>query len=323
MESQYFILFSHNVIVEGKERSAIYDLQNEALVFIPNVLVIVLNALRENTVGEVIAKMSPNQPELIQKYIDFLLQKDLGFYTSNPDDFPGLDLDFQSPSIIQSAVLEYSIDQQLYSIENLVTQLNDMLCQYVELRIVDEEVKLDALLKVIAAFDNSTMSSIHLIIPQKGLSNDDIIAAYSSSNKIQDILVHKAAANAALPEHPNNIVLSKEDLFSSEHKKPFPQDQHIVNMLFFTEAQHYNVYYNKKVSIAVDGDIKNCLLNKNDFGNLNDQSLLDVVESESFRKFWMINADKIEGVKDSALRYCTLYSSQPEKTENGLYELLK
>lgn len=323
MESYYFILYSHNILVEGKERSAIYDLQNEAITIIPNVLVMLLNALSKKKVKEVVAEMSPNQPELIQKYIDFLLQKDLGFYAKDPNDFPALDLKFESPSIIQSAVVEYSIEEAQYSIEGLVSQLNDMLCQYVELRIVDEEVKLAALLEVISAFDKSTMSSIHLIIPQKGLSNDDLIAVYSSSNKMQDILVHKAAADCALPEHPNNIVLSKEDLFSSENRKPFPVDQHIVNMLFFTEAQQYNVYYNQKVSITVSGGIKNCLLNDNDFGNINDQALIGIVESKSFRELWTINPDMIKEVKDSPLRYCTLYSTSLEKTESGLYEFSK
>jgi SPASM domain peptide maturase of grasp-with-spasm system len=75
----------------------------------------------------------------------------------------------------------------------------------------------------------------------------------------------------------------------------------------FVEAQKYNSCLNRKLSIDIDGSIKNCPTLKTSYGKIDEVNDFDWILNEStFKNLWSINKDQIAICKDCEFRYvCT------------------
>ena len=56
--------------------------------------------------------------------------------------------------------------------------------------------------------------------------------------------------------------------------------------------------------ITKNGAVKNYLNHKKEFGNVKNQKIKDIVNTDKFRQLWEISNDKIEKCKDCQFRYC-------------------
>ena len=89
-----------------------------------------------------------------------------------------------------------------------------------------------------------------------------------------------------------------------------------LNIKHFTEAQHHNTCLNRKISIDVEGNIKNCPSMAQSFGNIRDTTLQEALEHPDFKKYWNVKKDQISVCKDCEFRYictdCRAYIENPE-----------
>ena len=58
-----------------------------------------------------------------------------------------------------------------------------------------------------------------------------------------------------------------------------------VNIPLFTEAQLHNTCLNRKISIDVDGNIKNCPSMAQSFGDIRDTTLQEALDHPDFKKY--------------------------------------
>lgn len=301
----YFKIFAHNIPVRGKKRSAIYDLQRGKIIFIPNILYEIIQDLSKQPLSSVKHKYAPKNPELFDNYIDFLLKKDIGFKTKTPEDFPDLVLDYDVASEIYSAVIES--DFKHYDINILMDCLNKLLCQHLEIRLNVKGLNREDVLDFINGLNGKTFRSVVLIIEYcPALWYDDWAKIFfEASQKIEKIVVVNCPIRFNSESYPQQIIFSTQTLTEASKYK----ERHIVNQYYFTEALRFNPFYNRKVCIDNQGNIKNDLRQKEVFGiiskSINVQSeLLEAINSETFRERWYASPDSIEGIKDSELRYC-------------------
>jgi SPASM domain peptide maturase of grasp-with-spasm system len=84
----------------------------------------------------------------------------------------------------------------------------------------------------------------------------------------------------------------------------------------FTESQHHNTCLNRKISIDVNGNIKNCPSMSQSYGNIKDTTLMEAIEQPNFKQYWDITKDKIHVCKDCEFRHictdCRAYVEAPE-----------
>lgn len=71
----------------------------------------------------------------------------------------------------------------------------------------------------------------------------------------------------------------------------------------FTEGILKNKCLNRKLSITVDGQIKNCPCMSKAYGNIRDHSIAEIFRSNEFQKYWDITKDEIRVCKDCEYRY--------------------
>lgn len=88
------------------------------------------------------------------------------------------------------------------------------------------------------------------------------------------------------------------------------------NISFYLESLKHNSCLNQKISIDVNGFIKNCPSMSKSFGNVFEDNIEDIVNSNEFQLLWNIKKDDIEVCKDCEFRYictdCRAYVEDPK-----------
>lgn len=313
----YFLLYSHNQVVHGKEKSAIYDLDNEKIIYIPNVLVSLLEEMRHETVAEIKKKYTPERPEVIDQYLQFLIKNGLGFYTKESKVFPKMTLDFYDPGTIRDAILVSDI--KLYNLDNALQNLADLGCRYVELRLNLEDSKdFKTLNTILERTKKSLFVAMTLYIEHRDFIHlDQLSTLYASYPKIKKIIIHGAPHDQEI----NESIFFKKKTLEDIEKQGETGTKHIINIPYFAESLSYNTLYNRKVAIDNNGGIKNLLHDEQVFGHIDTDPLDEIVASPDFQKFWRITVDMIEGLKENPLRHAVYNTHALQETGDGRYIL--
>jgi SPASM domain peptide maturase of grasp-with-spasm system len=305
--STYFKLFAHNIPVKGKDKGAIYDLQKQQIIPIPNIMCDILTELNEDSVENITKKYAPDSPELIHNYLNIIKQKDLGCEVFSLAEFPNLSYDWMSSSPINVAVVEHTFEH--YNLHKILFQLDELLCKHLEFRLTLPTANEYVLEKMLDFVEGNIFKSMTLLLDYQSVDMQKMESAFEKCKKIDLIVVHDSPFTIKSEQHPRNILFTE---LSLEEMKAQTQGKYIVNRSYFMESQHYNPYYNRKVCIDRFGNIKNSLTQDYDFGNVNQQSLKDVVMSENFQTLWHAKPDRVMELKDSALRYATCFTDDLE-----------
>ncbi|MFK7945953.1 MAG: hypothetical protein AB8G11_00065 [Saprospiraceae bacterium] len=92
MNNNYFLLHSNCLSVKGAKRGTICDLERKEVYFIPDEIIDIVASLKTQPFNELLNEYDENAQSVIQYYIEFLEDKELGFWTSNPSFFPKISL---------------------------------------------------------------------------------------------------------------------------------------------------------------------------------------------------------------------------------------
>lgn len=87
---------------------------------------------------------------------------------------------------------------------------------------------------------------------------------------------------------------------------------------FFTFLEflkdNHNIYFNRKVCIDENGNLKMSTTSDEDFGNIASMSLKSLYQNEVFKGFWEVSKDKMEKCKD-----CELILTAPFSHSKSFY----
>ncbi|MET3537713.1 grasp-with-spasm system SPASM domain peptide maturase [Chryseobacterium limigenitum] len=310
-----YMLFSNCIPVKGYKRSIIYDLMRYDYNYIPNDLYSILTQNRgviDCTEYYSLYKNEPDSIDAFNEYVDFLLEEEYIFSIDNLDEklFPPMSLEFDSPSIISNAVIDLSSNSHL---PKIIKELESVSCNYVLLRI-QVDANLDYLEETLEMFNGNIIFSIQLVLTyHHSFSLEKLKKLIEKFNYISNIIVE---------EIPETFKNAEDDLV---HPISFRQGRHqenykknfVLNSKIFTEAQHKNTFYNKKIYIGKDGEIKNSPYDNESFGNIHTCELKNIVTTNSFQKYWNTAKDNILICKDCEHRYMCIDQRRPLKTENS------
>lgn len=318
--NKYLQLFSFCKIVEGVEQSIICNFQKEKIKFIPNEMGTVINMLNNQPFQEV-KEFFKDDLEIFNSYLDFLLEEQFAFFTETNANFIEMEDYWASPEFINNAILEY--DFKTYSMIDVLDQLDEMLTKHIEFRLTNfDESNIEPLKEIIHHCTNSVVRSIRIYFPfhseavSERIMNElniypivECSAIYDS--KVSGIIKMNNRTTLFIPQSLIDITRANID-------RKFL----VNNIRYFYECQRFNPYYNKKVSIDRQGNIKNCIKNRAVFGNVNNDKLSEITSTKEFQEFWKITHDQIMDIKDSELRYNYVITNDLEKLDEGLYRTI-
>jgi len=318
---KFFKLYANCIAVEGRECSLIIDFHQKKYLKIPiqnvNLLVKEFDNFEIYDNEDFLEK---NKDNLIFKIINLLHSDKMGFFTDSPKEFPETDHHIsESPEWINNAVIE--IDNANLSIyKKVFAELEQMLCRYIELWFT-EELDYNFLEETVRNWENSVLRSFSIIINAKNINSEKLIniSEFFSTNLKIDNLVFYNCDNSVI-YNKYNVTCIKEDISNVNYEKN-KYDRIIMDMNFFIEVKNRNPFYYKKVSIDKYGNIKNFLSNTKIYGNIKNDSLIDICSLSDFKSVWYATNDKIDQIKDSPMRYCYSITDELIPLNNGNFKI--
>jgi SPASM domain peptide maturase of grasp-with-spasm system len=311
-----FRLFANCMPVKGARRSTICDLQYHRFDFIPNGLYYILTELKGKTVSEIKAVFDASQHVIIDEYFTFLQEKEYGFFCAEPELFPDLDLTWMAPEQITNAIIDVN-EQSRHPYESIFDQLDALGCKALQLRFFDP-VSVGEIEKILDSTQRGGLRHIELLLPYSTEFSDDTLKGLCVGNpRISGVVVSSAPKSRRMEVQGTGVPI---DFTSAPCTSPAccgetSPKYFVINIGLFTEAQEWNTCLNRKISVSVDGTIRNCPSMPDSFGNVGTISLSDALMAPQSKDLWNIKKDQIKVCRDCEFRYictdCRAYREDP------------
>ena len=287
-------------LVEGSNRSCLYDLPRRNYHFVPV------------QIGSLIDKLE-GQPVDIANLLDEEEKSWLSYFEEEEfivkvpkvvvNNFSKLKLDWESPAIITNAIIEDGI-----FLEKALSYIDQLFCKFLVLK-CETVPRLKEIL--INNFKVSNYQNLDVILKQ---ADTDGLTQLREEFPI--------LGNVYLNAKPNSELEDQEDVFYL--KKGEKRPVFTVNIETFTEAQSQHLYYNRKLFIGSTGLIKNAPESKDLFGNIEylekANELLEIVASEEFQKYWFVSKNNCNVCQDCEFKYMCLDARAPALRKNGKWQ---
>lgn len=286
----YFKLFANCIPVKGINQSLIYDLQRIDVYNISNEIYDNLGVIENTEIG-----LIKSNNEGLYSFLCKLVNEEIGFFTESPENFPPLNLNFETPNIIDNAIIEIGKNSK-HNYDKLFNELKSVFCRKMLLMFNHKPLysKVDEIIRIAKSYD---ILYIELWF-QEEVKLKKILKENSNIRKVVFInSKRETKKNIEACE----VVYSTFESFSqlcSMHSQKF-----ILNQAFFSESLKFNTCLNKKVAIDKDLQIKNCVFLPNSYGGYINNDMKTVVTSSEFQQIWHLSKDNIETCKDCQNRY--------------------
>ena len=317
-EDKFPLIFECCQIVRGHSRSIICDLQRYAYVFIPNDLADLLVNSRGQSLESIKELHHNSYDDTIQENFDILESLEFLFYTNHPNWFPKMSMDWHEPVLVNNAIIDLK-DSAFKHPTELWEQLSNLGCEHVQLRIFDK-TDLSELERLLISIGTKRIVAVEIICPYLAeIQEEQLIKFVFQQPRVSELLMYSAPEDKLVYISDNDmgtISFLSDAITNQQCCGQISSQLFAVNIPTFTESHHHNSCLNRKISIDVEGNIKNCPSMSQSFGNIKDTTLQEALDHPDFKKYWNVTKDQIAVCKDCEFRYictdCRAYIETPE-----------
>lgn len=284
----------------------ICDVQRNRLRLIPNDLYEILTKYRGHTVSAIKSKYEGLDIEVIDEYFHVLHEEDLGFWTSEPENFPCLDLTWDVPERVSNALIDVDSGSR-HDYWSILSQLDELGCKAVEFRFFDY-VDISELSDVLVLTQRGRLRSISLLVRwAQELSIPRLKKLCCENPRVGSVVVHGSPVQRQEALEGGGVLCqTKKSIESANCCGQINPGYFVVNIETFSESTSRNTCLNRKVSIDCNGEIKNCPSMTTTFGNVAEVSLSKAIASRGFEDLWKVSKDQISICSDCEFRHvCT------------------
>lgn len=296
-KNKYFKFYASCIPVQGINRGAIYDLQRGSIYFIPSSII---NVLNENA-NEKLINLYNNyrsQEKLVDKYLNYLIKNELIFLTNEPSHFIQLDTDFKKPFLLDTIILE--IDTIKSSLIDLMENIDSLGC--INLVLIVKEVKnLKNIKLIIDSCKFSKIEIINVLAKYNDSILNELLEIGNENLRLRHITLFEANNDEKLFD--GSITITTLNLENLLTRRIFSCDDFTLNLNAYLESLNYNLFFNRKIYIDSEGNIKHYFTENVSYGNIEDDKIKDVILSDNFQKLWKITKDNIETCSECEFRY--------------------
>jgi SPASM domain peptide maturase of grasp-with-spasm system len=316
----YFNLYPTTVITRGKINSLIFNYTINEYFQIPNHIADVISKFKKKSIKDVF--LDPdfiNVKEKLNELINWLVANNFGTITKHLIPFTKINTNYNSFGIT-NAIVEVDGSQHKNDIQciNSLKQLNDLGCESVEIRILNNSngYNVSNLLEQMNVFN---FNSIELLIENNNTVNEETMKQLCYEYiSIKRIVVFNYSFYNKILIDDLKCVIQFSDKKMDLHKScgAISKDYFIINQRLYIESQNHNSCLNQKISVDVNGEIKNCPSMAKSYGNVKNTTLQQALDKQGFKDVWTINKDKITVCKDCEFRHvctdCRAYVESPD-----------
>ncbi|HVI49406.1 MAG TPA: grasp-with-spasm system SPASM domain peptide maturase [Chitinophaga sp.] len=314
LENKYLYMYADCFAVKGYTRTLITDVSRKQMYFVDNSYYALLQALREHTIGEVIAMLeSKDDLAEFEQFAEYLITNELGTIVHDRSLFPDMPVEWDYPAVITNAIID--LRDEWHDFEMLFNELETLFCNFIQIRCY-RALSLDEIMDILAYTEKKTFRCIQLMMAYTAGISEDELRAVISRYPLVSLTIHGAPFDRQLKNEVSDglpdlqlgtILYLRQKIGSCQscgviNVKSF----HIPSLSTFMENTLYNGCLNRKISVDEQGEIRNCPSMTRSYGNIRTASLRAVAMQDDFRKVWDINKNLIEGCRDCEYRgICT------------------
>lgn len=327
MKKNMLYIYPFCFLTKGRHRFSIYDsLHKKIHLFDIELFDIAKNQFRESTIEKILSQHNSKDCEVIQSFVNYLIENDLGRFIDDIQNFPPMEEQWDVPFKIKRCIID--IRDVWHGFDAIFSQLSKLLCPKIEIRAF-RPLKLEEFKEIVGTFQRYDFRVLFLLIPF-----DDALTKDKNIKDLADILdnEYRVMINIyGVSENLDNRIKKLKDgskplsyCVSTVRKLISGRDAcgiinhknfHEMDIAEIMENKKYNGCLNRVVSIDENGQIKNCPSMSKTYGNIKTDSILDVCEKEDFKKIWCINNSMIDDCKECEFRIiclgCRAYLTNP------------
>jgi len=224
---------------------------------------------------------------------------------------------FLTPSIITNAILKVGNNKVLLThIDKVFNYLERLLCKFIVI-IFEGFATIEDLTKLFTAVNNYNLHEVTLLLEYSdALYSDDFAEVVLSSNRFKAIIIF----NSPFDKNLENIIF-----YYKKERSKFNFNKVLSDFVprreLYAEALQYHSYFNKKLFIDIDGEIKNSPESVETFGLINNcetsEELIEIIDKKDFQKHWDVKKDQCDVCKDCEFRYMCIDNRLPYYRGNG------
>ena len=319
MNSNILLLYSNCIPLKGASRSSIIDLQLGQIHFMPNGIFDLMEEQRFFQIDAVLSRLDAKSSVVFKEYVTFLIERDLAFYCQHGDiaSYPPLTLEWEFPALITNCIIDSNGVVDYFSLKFL-SQLSEVCCNHLQFRFYNV-ISLDYLAELIELINDSQIKTVEFVLPyQEDKSFMERAKSFIVEHKkIETIIIHSARQEEIFYGDQNHgrILTTKSVITDASHCGTINPLFFAVNISHFSESLSHNTCLNRKISIDVSGNIKNCPSMQQTFGLVNEVRLWEVAQNKDFQKHWNIAKEQISSCQHCEFRHvctdCRAYIEDP------------
>jgi len=321
MKNKYFKIFETCTLVKGIVRSGICDLQRGNFKTIPDGMYSIIENFKHSSYQDVINKYGADSKDIIKEYVDWLIDNEFGFWCDKEDfnNFPELETKWESPLLITNAILDVEYPSDIDYLQ-VIRQLIELRVRHIQIRSF-KAVNFSFYLSLIELCEGSRINTIDIITPfveNNQINISDLIINKKRLLRVNTIIIYNSSEERILEgeDGMTSINYVKEKITNDNCCGKISPLFFSVNLSTYTESLNYNTCLNRKISIDVNGKIKNCPSMQKSYGNINDTTLEEALNKEGFKDVWHIKKDDIKICQDCEFRHictdCRAYIDNPK-----------
>lgn len=314
--NKHMVVFSNLMPVAGSNNFIICDLHRNTYYNINELcfkIVVDCNYFRISKICDFLSI----DIEVVEKYLEILVNNDIIFFTETPKFYPKLDLTWSEPYDVTNMIIDVS--KTNHDIDSINTFIGNHRIHTIQVRFFDI-IDISYLLNLLNLFKLLKVSSYELLIPfaDRFLDGEFIKDLAFRFPRLANCILYNSPEEKSISVHQNNFgrfFYTKSRVYSDKCCGKILPDFFIINYKNFTEGLRYNTCLNRKISIDSKSLIKNCPSFKENYGSIENLTISDILLNEKFKSLWGITKDKITKCKDCEFRYictdCRAYVEDP------------
>jgi hypothetical protein len=306
---EFLRTYSEIGIYKAYSRSIAIDFSLRQFYFFGNEVMELLSQINDKSICELQKGVDLSEKEF-QDSLNFLEQKNIFFRTKYPKQFPVISHKDQSFSKIDSAEIVFTPNLSKY-LDLIIDLLIETGTQAVKLHLSccnDEAIS-----HVLACFTKTQVQSIQCVLD----FNDNEI---NEEKLNQWLSLNRTITYFSIENIPNGLEfnLSEDIMFIGSNME---SPQLAPSYKLYKESLQKNTYFNKKIFIGSEGQIKNAKECNNEFGNLKSMhgvnEIIEIINSPAFSNYWIAHKDNCDICKDCEFRHICVDNRLPVKRKNG------
>lgn len=309
------ILRLHNSLhlTRGALRSLLVDVQRKTYLTIPNDMhdmLVRLNSTAQ-TKRALVRSYADEDQETVLDYVNWLFEREI-IFECPPDlyeRFPATPMDSDLAVLINASIIDVEFSEPL-DLDTIAAEIDILGCPSVQLRDFNGTGQ-DTVRHLLKAWATSRVSKIYLFL-KYSVNNLALLDEVLTNPRIMSVVLH-SAPTTHLPVLDARVHVTSTEIQGPQDCGWIGPQYFPVNNRCLSMSKDKNTCLCNKVSISIDGQIRNCPSHTRTFGHISEVRLSQVIEQKNFQAPWLITKDEIEVCRDCEFRSicsdCRVYTN--------------